>query len=106
LALILALACDYRRVVDDPRVAELLGYIGANVFRLRRKQGLTQEQLAEAAGLDLSFAQKVERAETNFSIAVLSKLADALGVAPAALLKPAERPAVKRGRPPKKPAEG
>ncbi|MFT3775109.1 MAG: helix-turn-helix transcriptional regulator [Minicystis sp.] len=92
--------------MDDPRVAQMLQFIGANVYRLRRERGLTQEKLAEAADIELTFFQKIERAETNFGIALLVKLADALGVEAEALLKPAERPPVQRGRPRKKPAEG
>jgi transcriptional regulator with XRE-family HTH domain len=83
----------------DARVAEVLGYIGANVRRLRLKRGMTQEQVAEGAELDLRFLQRVEAGKTNLGVAVLVKLADVLGVAPGVLLRPAELPEVKRGRP-------
>jgi transcriptional regulator with XRE-family HTH domain len=89
--------------MEDPRVAEVLGFIGANVRRLRLKRGLTQEQLAEAADIDLRFVQRVEHGETNLGVAVLIKLADVLGVQPGVLFKPAELPEVKRGRPKKAP---
>ena len=83
----------------------MLKYIGANVYRLRRERRLTQEKLAEAAGIELTFFQKIERSETNFGVALLVKLADALDVTPGSLLEPAERPPTQRGRPRKKPAD-
>lgn len=81
------------------RHAEVLGCIAANVRRLREKKGLTQEALAAAAGLDLSYEQRVERAATNLSIAVLVTLAEALDVPPARLLRAARMPRIVRGRP-------
>lgn len=81
------------------RVATVLGYIGANVRRLRLKKGLTQEALAEVAELDLRFLQRVERGQTNVGVAVVVVLADVLEVAPGALLRKASLPEVKLGRP-------
>jgi transcriptional regulator with XRE-family HTH domain len=83
---------------------ELLQSIAANVRRLRRKRSLTQEQLAERTGLDLSYVQRIERAERSVSLAKLAALADALDVAPAVLLRSAALPRPRRGRPPKRPA--
>jgi transcriptional regulator with XRE-family HTH domain len=48
------------------------------VRRLRLRAGLTQENLAELAGLDHTYVQAVERVRTNFTIEVLVALADAL----------------------------
>ena len=62
---------------------------------------LTQESLAEAAGLDLSYVQRVERLETNPTVGVLVDFANALEVAPGALLVPAKMAPIRRGRPPK-----
>ncbi|APR85226.1 Hypothetical protein A7982_10575 [Minicystis rosea] len=83
----------------------MLGYIGGNVYRLRRERGLTQEQLAEAAGIEAVYVHRVEHATTNVTVKVLVNLADALGVDVEALLKPAEPPPVKAGRPRKKSAD-
>lgn len=85
----------------DPKLAALLESIAANVRRLRSTRGLTQEALAERAGQDLSYLQRVERGATNLSIGVLLALAHALDTHPARLLRHASLPAVKRGRPPK-----
>ncbi|MDC0742605.1 helix-turn-helix transcriptional regulator [Polyangium sp. rjm3] len=67
--------------------------------RLRLSRGLTQEQLAEAAELDLRFLQRVERGQTNVGVAVVVALADALAVAPGVLFRKARLPEAKPGRP-------
>ncbi len=83
----------------DPRLSELLESIAANVRRLRTAQGLTQETLAELAGQDLSYLQRIERGATNLSVGVLFALSIALSVAPAHLLRKARLAVAKRGRP-------
>jgi DNA-binding XRE family transcriptional regulator len=90
---------------DSARRADLLEglleRIGANVVARRKKLGLTQERLAALADLDLRFVQRVERARTNLSVAVLVGLADALEIAVETLLRPAVLPPAVVGRPPK-----
>jgi transcriptional regulator with XRE-family HTH domain len=83
----------------DPRLATLLLYIAANVRQIRSKRGLTQEALAGAVGVDLRFIQKVESRKASVSLGTLVALAEALAVKPGALLKEAELPEAKRGRP-------
>ncbi|WP_437708910.1 helix-turn-helix transcriptional regulator [Sorangium sp. So ce448] len=85
--------------MDDPRLQEVLNFIGANVRRIRLKRGMTQQELADAAGVGLRNLKKVEHAQTNVGVAVLVKLADVLGVRPGALFRQQELPPVKRGRP-------
>ncbi len=60
--------------------------VGRNVRRLRQAKGLTQEQLAFEAKLDLTYVGGIERGRRNPSLEVLVRLAGALDVAPAALL--------------------
>lgn len=74
-------------------------YIAANVSTLRRRAGMTQAQLAEAADLDLRFVQRIEHASTNLSVSVLVVLADALGVLPSQLLSTATLAPSRPGRP-------
>jgi transcriptional regulator with XRE-family HTH domain len=62
--------------------------IGTNVRLARQKAGLTQEQLALEAKIDLTYAGGIERGKRNPSVLVLARLADALGTTPADLLKP------------------
>jgi transcriptional regulator with XRE-family HTH domain len=61
--------------------------VGANVRRLRKAKGLTQEQLAFEAEIDLTYMGGIERGRRNPSLMVLVALADALGARPADLLK-------------------
>jgi transcriptional regulator with XRE-family HTH domain len=54
--------------------------VGANVRRLRLAKGMTQEQLAADAGIDLTYAGGIERGRRNPSLEVLVRIAAALGV--------------------------
>jgi transcriptional regulator with XRE-family HTH domain len=81
-----------------------MAQLGGNVQRLRRRRGWTQEQLAELTGLDLSYAQRVERGQVNVTLGTLVTFADALSVAPGALLRPGKAPLIVRGRPPQRTA--
>jgi transcriptional regulator with XRE-family HTH domain len=65
--------------------------VGAEVRRLRRARGWTQERLAEKAALSTYFIGEVERGQTHVSVRSLCQLADALGVRAADLL-PAQEP--------------
>ncbi len=60
--------------------------VGRNVKRLRQAKKLTQEALAHAADIDTRYVGGIERGQENPSVAVLGRLACALGVHPAALL--------------------
>jgi transcriptional regulator with XRE-family HTH domain len=63
------------------------GLAFAKVLRKVRKQaGLTQEQLANNAGVDRTFISLVERGINQPSIRVLFRLATALGVSPTELI--------------------
>ncbi|MCC7542324.1 MAG: helix-turn-helix transcriptional regulator [Deltaproteobacteria bacterium] len=81
------------------RVAVVLRSVAANVRAARRRRVITQEQLAEAADIDLRHLQRVERGTANLTIAVLVALADALRVAPGLLLRRARLPKARMGRP-------
>lgn len=59
-----------------------------NVKRIRQETGLSQEELAERAGLHRTYISSVERAERNVSLKNISNIAEALGVPAADLLKP------------------
>ena len=56
--------------------------IAANVRRLRIAHGLTQERLAFEADLDLTYLGGIERGRRNPSLAVMVRIAVALGVNP------------------------
>ncbi|WP_324293042.1 MULTISPECIES: helix-turn-helix transcriptional regulator [Sorangium] len=93
----------YAHPVQSPSVETIMGYVGANVRRLRMKRGMTQEGLAEAVDLHLTFIQRIEAGRANLTLTTVVALASALEVAPARLLRPAKLPEVKRGRPRKAP---
>ena len=61
--------------------------LAENLRRLRAVRGLSQEALADLAGLHRTFVGSVERAERNISVDNIEKLAGALGVSPADLLQ-------------------
>jgi transcriptional regulator with XRE-family HTH domain len=54
--------------------------IGANIKRLREAQGLSQEELADRAGLHRTYVSQLERAVKNATFVSLDKIANALGV--------------------------
>jgi transcriptional regulator with XRE-family HTH domain len=88
--------------VADRRLSEFLRSIAANVRQARNRRGMTQEALAERAGQDLSYLQRIERGSTNLSARVLLALAMALDVPPSLLVRTARLAPAKRGRPPKR----
>lgn len=51
----------------------------ASTIKVQRKtMGITQEELADLAGIDRTYASQLERAIANPSLTVLCKVADAL----------------------------
>lgn len=58
----------------------VLRNFGNRVRQLRRRRKLSQEALADEAGLDRSYVGGVERGERNVSLANIEKIALALGV--------------------------
>jgi transcriptional regulator with XRE-family HTH domain len=54
--------------------------IGGNIKRLREAQGLSQEELADRAGLHRTYVSQLERAVKNATFVSLDKIANALGV--------------------------
>ncbi len=54
--------------------------LGRNVRRLRQQKGLTQEELAFEAKIDLTYMGGIERGRRNPSLLVMARIADALSV--------------------------
>lgn len=53
---------------------------GANVARLRKERGMTQEAFADAAGIARSYMSDVERGARNPTIVMVERIANALNV--------------------------
>lgn len=75
----------------DPLLQQRLRSLGATVRELRLARGLSQEALADLAGLHRTYIGSVERGERNVSIGNAFALADVLGVELAELLHPQPR---------------
>jgi transcriptional regulator with XRE-family HTH domain len=61
--------------------------VSANIRRLREQMNVSQEGFAIRVGMDRSSYGRIERGGTNISLTTLAKLATALDVTPAELLK-------------------
>lgn len=65
---------------------ELRVLFATNLRTLRQARGVSQERLAEMAGLHRTYISSVERGARNISIDNIARLAKALGVSPDKLL--------------------
>lgn len=72
-------------------MAELEKATGRVIAHRRRRAGLTQETLAEAAEVDVSYISQLERGVKSPTLRTLFRIAAGLGLAPSALLKGIER---------------
>jgi transcriptional regulator with XRE-family HTH domain len=66
---------------------EAVVYVGDNVRELRTLSALTQEELADRAGITATALSRIERNEAEPRPSTLRKLAAALGVEPRELIK-------------------
>lgn len=62
--------------------------VGRNLARIRRAQGLTQEQLEERSGFSQQYLSGLERGRRNPTVVTVYELAQALGVNYLDLLQP------------------
>lgn len=65
--------------------------VGLAIREIRRRQGLTQEELAERAGYHLTWISRVETGTQATGWPTLKRLADALGVRMAEVAATTER---------------
>ena len=66
---------------------KILAALGLNIRRQRESNRLTQEKLAESAGLDSTYISGIERGLRNPGIKNVAKLAKALGIQTSDLCK-------------------
>lgn len=60
--------------------------VGKKIRIIRKKKGLTQEEVADGADIHLSTLGRIERGEANAPLQTLNKIAQALKVRPKELL--------------------
>lgn len=53
---------------------------GGRVREIRKEKGLSQEKLADLAGLDRTYISDVERGERNISLVNIIKIANAFNI--------------------------
>ena len=58
----------------------ILERFGRNVQRIRKERNISQEKLAELAGLHRTYIGMIERAEKNITLCNIEKVAKALNV--------------------------
>lgn len=70
------------------KTQQLRHILAQNLRKFRAEQSVSQEALADKAGLHRTYVGSVERGERNISIDNVEKLAIALGIKPSSLLEP------------------
>ncbi|KMN20779.1 MULTISPECIES: helix-turn-helix domain-containing protein [Pseudomonas] len=70
----------------SPKQCELVAVFANNVRRKRLELGLSQEELAELAGVHRTYIGMLERSEKNVTIYNIWRLASALQIEPSQLL--------------------
>jgi transcriptional regulator with XRE-family HTH domain len=66
---------------------DILEAFGKKVQEERLKHGLSQEKLAEIAGLDRTYISSMERGRRNVSLLNIIKVASALSIPPSIFLE-------------------
>jgi len=72
---------------EEQKLKELLHILGSKIRERRKVLGLTQEQLAELAGISVNFLARMEMTARTPSFDTLVRIADALGVEVSDLLR-------------------
>lgn len=86
-------------VMTDPKT--LAKIIGERLSLLRKDQGMTQVVLAQATGLSQQLIAEYEAGRKNIPVWRLVNLAEAMGIAPEALLSDSDGKTTKRGPAPR-----
>ncbi|EKG0010181.1 helix-turn-helix transcriptional regulator [Vibrio cholerae] len=62
--------------MKDPRLVAF----GKKVRQIRKEKGLSQEALADLAGIDRSYMGHIERGDQNITLTKIHQIADALEI--------------------------
>ena len=65
---------------------KLRNIVANNIRKYRKKMNISQEELAERAGLHRTYIGGVERGERNITLDSLQTIANALNIAPVELI--------------------
>lgn len=68
--------------MKDPRLVAF----GEKVRQIRKEKGLSQEALADLAGIDRSYMGHIERGDQNITLTKIYQIADALDISPCKLI--------------------
>lgn len=71
---------------------DLKEIMARNLRLARHDKQLTQEELADRAGLSMRYVGAIERGDVSASVTVLGQIADALEIEPGDLLKKTTAP--------------
>ncbi|WP_420849165.1 helix-turn-helix domain-containing protein [Pseudomonas laurylsulfatiphila] len=83
-------AAKFASMTIKPYDCPLVAVFAENVRRRRLELGLSQEALAERAGVHRTYIGMIERSEKNVTIYNIWRCANALGMAAHELLRPLE----------------
>ncbi|WP_417707213.1 helix-turn-helix domain-containing protein [Rheinheimera aquimaris] len=68
--------------MKDPRLVAF----GERVRKLRKEKGLSQEALADLAGIERSYMGHIERGDQNITLVKIFQIAEALEMSPGYLI--------------------
>lgn len=77
----------HRLPADDSVNPDLRLLFGERLRDARVKQGMTQIELAELADLTSQYVSKIESGQINLTLSTVQRLAEALCIDPASLLR-------------------
>ena len=70
--------------MNTPQISKKLG---ANIKKIRTRKKMSQGDICRKLDMDRSYMSAVESGKKNITLAILERLATALGVSPSELLK-------------------
>lgn len=68
-------------------MATIVQKFGLKLRKIRKSKGLTQEKLAEKAGIDFSYLNLIEAGKRNPTLKIIAKIARVLGTQLEELMK-------------------
>jgi len=79
-----------RPTPPDPRVIARRRAVGYRIRQVREHHNLSQRQLCERTGIDIATYSRIEQGHSSPKLDTLIRIADAIGVDLAELVRPAD----------------